>query len=309
VRELSDGILLLRPLLAVTGAALREYVRSRGYTWREDATNRDEIYTRNRIRARILPLLREIHPAAAEHAAHTLALQAEDEAFLGSMAAQALEPYPEVGGVRAVPCAVLADAPRPIASRMVKRIHNRPDLTAAHLERVLAMAARTAGSETLALPGMTAERNYNRITFRRQTGTVPTAKPVSVPVNGFGVYMLGTWKITVAPAENSDNFSQTFHNITVDSRRIRGILILRNRLPGDCFVPYKGRGTVTLKKRCIDRKIPRDQREHLPVLADDEGVIACGLLGAAARVLAAPGTESTFLRQIIFENTDPFCGT
>ena len=65
-----------RPLLAVPGAALRSWLCLRGEGWIEDPTNADPMYTRNRIRDRLLPALADVFPAfrttfarSAQHAA------------------------------------------------------------------------------------------------------------------------------------------------------------------------------------------------------------------------------------------------
>jgi tRNA(Ile)-lysidine synthase len=90
-----DGIRYYRPLLEVSGAALREDLRARGVRWIEDPTNTDEQYTRNRIRARLLPALesafpqfRDTFPRSTSHAAQAQRLldelAAEDLARVGS---------------------------------------------------------------------------------------------------------------------------------------------------------------------------------------------------------------------------------
>ena len=62
---------LARPLLAFTRAETTAYCEERGLAWRDDATNAEPAYARNRVRHGLLPALAEIHPAAArERAAH-----------------------------------------------------------------------------------------------------------------------------------------------------------------------------------------------------------------------------------------------
>ena len=56
-RELQPGIFLLRPLLDVSRIELRNYLAELGQTFREDSSNNDSTYTRNRLRHRLLPLL------------------------------------------------------------------------------------------------------------------------------------------------------------------------------------------------------------------------------------------------------------
>ena len=63
-----DGIVFIRPLLNVRGGELREFLRSRGIGWREDATNADTTILRNKVRHVILPFLaRELDPKIVEH--------------------------------------------------------------------------------------------------------------------------------------------------------------------------------------------------------------------------------------------------
>lgn len=79
-----DGITYYRPLLTVPGALLRDWLVTRGITWVEDPTNTDEQFTRNRIRARLLPALvqtfpqfRETFARSARHAAQAHGLLVE----------------------------------------------------------------------------------------------------------------------------------------------------------------------------------------------------------------------------------------
>ena len=63
-----DGIVFIRPLLNVSGADLRAFLRSRGLVWREDATNADISIPRNKVRHVVLPFLaRELDPKIVAH--------------------------------------------------------------------------------------------------------------------------------------------------------------------------------------------------------------------------------------------------
>ena len=70
-RELAAGVALLRPMLSVSRTAVIAYLQTIGQPWREDTTNRDPAFTRNRIRHEVLPLLRTFNPAIAESLART----------------------------------------------------------------------------------------------------------------------------------------------------------------------------------------------------------------------------------------------
>ena len=98
---------ILRPLLAVPRAELREFLESRQQPWREDSTNADEAFTRNRLRHTVLPLLRQENPSIDRTLANLAVLAREEEARwnteLTRLLPQLLLPgKPVRGGGRAV---------------------------------------------------------------------------------------------------------------------------------------------------------------------------------------------------------------
>lgn len=85
-----DGIRYDRPLLDVPGAELRRWLRERGESWIEDPTNADEQFTRNRIRARLLPALAETFPQFRDTFARSAAHAAEAQRLLSEVAVEDL---------------------------------------------------------------------------------------------------------------------------------------------------------------------------------------------------------------------------
>jgi tRNA(Ile)-lysidine synthase len=77
---------VVRPLLGFRRAELREFLRTRGQTWREDSSNRDELFLRNRVRGVLLPLIaEEFGDAAIEHMAELAEIaRAEEELWSGN---------------------------------------------------------------------------------------------------------------------------------------------------------------------------------------------------------------------------------
>ena len=76
-----DG-LLVRPLLRVTREETAAHCTARGLTWREDASNDDPAYARNRARAGLVPALRELHPSAERNVVRTAELLRDEAAVL-----------------------------------------------------------------------------------------------------------------------------------------------------------------------------------------------------------------------------------
>ncbi|MBD8050632.1 tRNA lysidine(34) synthetase TilS [Limnohabitans radicicola] len=94
-----------RPLLQVAGADVRQWLRDRGQAWVEDPTNSDEQFTRNRIRAQVLPALAQALPAFRDTFARSAAHAAQAQALLDELAAEVLEQVglpPAIAALRAL---------------------------------------------------------------------------------------------------------------------------------------------------------------------------------------------------------------
>lgn len=73
---------VIRPLLSVSREEIEAYLRFWGLPWREDSTNRDDAYTRNRLRHRVLPELEAMSPGLSARLGEMAARLRADEAYL-----------------------------------------------------------------------------------------------------------------------------------------------------------------------------------------------------------------------------------
>jgi len=102
------GLRWHRPWLAVAAADLREWLRARGQDWVEDPSNADEQFTRNRVRARVLPALDAALPGFRDTFARSMRHMAEAQALLDDMAEQALTEVgvpPSIAALQVLPAA------------------------------------------------------------------------------------------------------------------------------------------------------------------------------------------------------------
>lgn len=110
-----DG-LLIRPLLRATRVQTAQHCEARGLAWREDASNDELAYARNRARATLVPALRELHPAAEANVVRTAELLREEAAVLDEVVATAL------AGRDRIAVAHLAALPPALARLVVRRL-------------------------------------------------------------------------------------------------------------------------------------------------------------------------------------------
>ena len=137
---------ILRPLLQTRRAEIEAYLRSLNQPWREDASNSDTAFTRNRIRHTILPLLRTENPSLDQTLANLAELAREEEsrwqAELTRLLPQLLLPgKPVRGGGRSV-----ATAPGESQSSVSIELERLRALDPALRRRVLRAAARQLGA-------------------------------------------------------------------------------------------------------------------------------------------------------------------
>ena len=128
-----------RPCLAVPGAALREWLQSQGQSWIEDPTNTDEKFTRNRIRARVLPALAEALPAFRETFARSAAHAAQAQEVLNEVAAEDLLRIGVPPSIAALQS--LSRARQALVLRHWLRLHHATTPSSAQLHELLAQIA------------------------------------------------------------------------------------------------------------------------------------------------------------------------
>jgi len=159
----------VRPLLGLTREELSSYLSRRGLEYREDPTNRDLRFDRNRVRLRVLPFLREhLNPRAARHLVKAAERLREDAVFLDAMAERRLLRIVQTDGTGRVTleASSLAGQPAPIAKRMARLILQRAGVdprrvATRHVDSLLDLASGGSG-RSLDLPGRVRARRVRQ---------------------------------------------------------------------------------------------------------------------------------------------------
>ena len=146
--------LFVRPLLCTSRAQVDAYLTDKHIPFRDDATNATDVYTRNRIRHHVIPILKEINPAFCTAISNMTALLREDEAYLDALAERFIRENCDAGRC---PAQALAALPRPIAARVVRKLYGS-GLSRRHVEAVLDLAAGHGPSAAVDIGGATVRR-------------------------------------------------------------------------------------------------------------------------------------------------------
>ena len=282
---------LIRPLLTTSKSEIWKYLSFYGLPSREDHTNRDPAFARNRIRSQVTPVLEDLFPGLNTRLAENAALLRADEDCLSQLAEQAVVHAEERGdGSLSIPAAEIAAQHDAIASRMVRLLLERlsgqsQNRYAVHLNRVVQLCRKEGkpSAQVLLPHGITARREYDRLVLSNSPAPAPPA-PVSAALPGQSAF--GPWRLTCI-REIYQGQPQQPLDFWLCADCISA-LTLRPRQTGDRLSP-PGRPSKTVKKRLIDRKIPRLQRDCLPVLDCGGQVAAVAELGPDSAYLPADG--------------------
>lgn len=246
---------VVRPLLDVTRQEILAYLDRHDLPHREDSSNSDETYARNKLRAQVMPVLRQLNVRAVEHMSNTAAQLTEIDRYLNETARGLLARAEESPGRVSLPMEALSQAPRALRPRMVLQLLDqlgvgRRDIRSVHLEAVLALSP----GGRLDLPhGLTARREYDTLVLTTQADT-------------------GTSWAAFSPVEGLNPVPGTGWGAVLEGPPWPGLTV-RPRQTGDAVTLPNGH-TRSLKKLFIDRKIPRVDRDTIPIAADGDGVIA-----------------------------------
>jgi tRNA(Ile)-lysidine synthase len=186
-RAMSDAVTLVRPLLAVRRVDVLAYLESLGQSYREDETNRQREFTRNRIRCELLPLLARDYSADVVPALVRLGQHAREAHEVVCLAAEALagrcvreQSGKDEGETLAVDCRLLAGVNRHVVREMFvalwrRRSWPRQAMRFADWDDLAEMALGEDSETNRTFPGeVAASRNAGVLTLRRH----PQRKPL-----------------------------------------------------------------------------------------------------------------------------------
>lgn len=262
----------VRPLLAITRAEIEQYLRSRALAWREDSTNSDTAYLRNRIRHQLLPLLEEYNPAIRSGLAATAAIIHGDESLLITMTDAAFAESCRVGeGIVTCSVAHLRMFDLPLRRRVLRHAFKQlagalAGMSQLHVDALCDTVNSGRPNAQLSLPqGVVAIREYEHLKLM-YAGDGECHADFEFLITEPGCYRLpcgGSITIDAITAETFPSGAATVH---FDLNRTPFPWLVRTFRPGDRMTPFGMNGRKKVKDIFIDRKIPPFDRRRIPLV-------------------------------------------
>jgi len=273
----------IRPLISTSRSDVHAYAVEHALRWREDATNSDLTYARNRIRHRILPELRTLNPRIVEALSRNAELLADlDEAvaFLVNERMPQLQIEP-TGSACALRRSELAALPNPVL-RLVLREGirqargNLEGIEFAHIEAVRDLIASQLAHGELSLPGLHVRMQSDVLAF--SPAAPASVLPWKVAVD-LGETRLpngdSSLELSIVPTADVDMEAVRSDRWTeaADADCVTFPMQLRTRSPGDRFAPLGLGHEIKLKDFLINEHTPCFDRDNIPLLCDEHAII------------------------------------
>jgi tRNA(Ile)-lysidine synthase len=272
---------IVRPLLGTTRAEVEAFLGSLGQTWREDSSNRNLTFTRNRIRHELLPLLEGWNPRLRQHLAQMAALARDEEiwwqAELMRLTSQLLLPgRPVRGGGRAAGdgtagnisidvTRLMALAPalqRRLLRFAAEQLGAGPDFPGTESLRELALAG-SAGQKRELAQGLLAERTHRELRMS------------VAPVKSGGAGPAREYRIEVPGTAQAAEFGLHIQIDTIEGSAVapRSTAVLRNWRPGDRVLVRYSSGPRKVKEVLERMRVTGSGRALWPVLELDGRIV------------------------------------
>jgi tRNA(Ile)-lysidine synthase len=271
----------IRPLLECRRADLRSYLESDGIRFVHDASNDDVAVPRNRVRAELLPLLQaRFNPRIVDVLADEAEIAREEWRWLHASAEVLISAAcRREGNVRRFNAEMIRRAPVAIARlalrQAMEEVSGGRPVSLRHVTAALEMSRQEAAGPVDA-PGHRLERRGSDVVLRGRPGravsrsdappfsyALPVPGEVEVPEANCSVS--AAW--AVSRGELADQTADGFmHVVPVD--RCPGPFSVRNRRTGDWFRPPGLNGRKKLQDFFVDRKVPRERRDAVPLVVD-----------------------------------------
>lgn len=254
---------IVRPLLSFSKKEILQYLLEHKLSWKEDVTNSDIKYTRNKIRHEIIPRLEEINPSFLDAASRTANILKEENEYINTSFLKDEGIRKENGNIFfSISC--IQKYPLAIQRRIIHEFVE----SFYEVDTILSLFFARNGTRYSLSNNKIAIKEYNEILLCED---IPPKfqKEIELPENG--VVEFGSYKITVGKGQWKFPKRRYF---------------VRTRQNGDYFYPEGLNGKKKIKDFFIDLKIPKRMRDEIPLLVCNNEIAAVGNLRISKNFIA-----------------------
>ena len=262
---------IIRPLIECSRDEIENYLEALNIPYVTDSTNLQDIYTRNIIRNRIIPQMKEINPNLISTVFENSRLLQDDEDFISKTRKELSQKLIccDNGKIILKLCSnTHISLKRRLIIDCCRMVNKDANISASVIENI--MGLETGGRAQFS--GICVERSYDNLIFCENFYEASGfSKNITVPCTVNIPEINKSYEFKIVPKSEITGYKKEY--IYLDSEKLDK-LTLRSREDGDSFSPLGMSGTKKVKDFLIDLKIPRFERNTLPILESDGKIAA-----------------------------------
>lgn len=283
VRKLPGGTCVIRPLIEIERAEIEEFLRGSGALFLTDSSNLNDHYLRNRIRHTIMPALRSINGNAAQSIARASDIFRDDERYFEVMTTKTLMRMISrktdssidlfLAPMETMDSAIL----RRVLRRAVDETKGLRGIGFTHIEDIVQLVKSGKSGSRLHIPkGIRVIKGYSTLIITAdppaRLGACILDAPGELVLKESSLVLRCSFVDLEKGADERD-YGDGRRSVLIDADKIRFPLQIRPRIPGDYFYPLGFGKRKKLQDFLVDAKVPRDERDAVPLLLNGDEIV------------------------------------
>ena len=301
---------IIHPLLSFSRSDIVEYLQNEKITWREDESNKDSIYSRNKIRNELIPWVQEkLNPQVIDKLYNAAEIFTETDDILQELAKRRLlkAQLRHTKSEYRFDIKVICKTRSILRFYLYKEIYSRfrkdgKDFYHGNFEEIEAIL-HSDGSKMIFLPhGVKVIKEYNELIFTDDITNyqvdIENMKEITSLRNRltFEDYRIIMKKLKKLPSKRY--LYEDKYTAYIDMDKTSFPLFLRHRQPGDNFIPLGMDHSKKIKDFFIDEKVPKFERDKVLILCDEEKIIWVAGHRIDNRVITDKGTNNILMMRV-----------
>ena len=271
---------LIRPMLNVPKSEILNYLHENNYEYCIDKTNLHDIYGRNKIRLNLIPYLEKFNPNIQNTLFRMSETMERDKKIIEKYVELKFnEVLIEKSDKRIIlELNKLKDMDSGETGRIIRRAieelkGNTVNIEMKHINYANELILTGSTGKKINLPqGFTIEISYDNFIINKTVENIPNFQ-YNIVLN-HPLYISEVGKTIICKVMDVSDFNKEDKNsISLDYDLIKGMLVVRNRRPGDLMVPCGMTGSKKIKDIFIDLKIPTEERDSKFIIEDDDNIL------------------------------------
>ncbi len=269
---------IIRPLIETERTDIEEFLIAEKIQFAVDSSNLKADYLRNRLRQSLVPGMKELNPGLAGTILNTVSILQDEERFFDIMVTKTLmkmisRKTDERIELFMAPMEVMDIVMlRRVLRRAIEETKGLRGIGFVHIEDIIRMIRYGKSGDRLYLPkGIRVIRDYSLLVVTAaapsKIGEYELHPPAELAIREAGVV------IRASMEENAADLGDGKSRVVLDAGTMRFPLNVRRRKDGDFFLPLGLGRRKKLQDYFVDEKVPRDERDSVPVVLSGDDIV------------------------------------